>query len=86
MEEAGYDADTESDIESARMENLSGYGSLIRHSSCQNKINSDAIHFRNSIVEEIKIVFPEVITFVLCSINQIFPELLASNKQLRHVL
>ena len=86
MEEEGYDADTESDIESARQESLSGHGSIARHASYQHRLNVDASHYRSMAAEEIKILFPDVITFVLHSINRILPDLLVSNNCLRYVL
>ena len=86
MEEEGYDADTESDIESARLESVSGYGSIARHASYQHKLNLDASHYRNLAAEEIKILFPDVITFLLHSINRVLPDLLTSSNCLRYVL
>ena len=84
MEEEGYDADTESDIESTRPENLSGYGSILRYASYHNKLNLGTSLCRSSVVEEIKIMFPDVIVFVLHSINQILLDLLASSNKLRY--
>ena len=84
MEEEGYDADTESEIEPTRPENLSGYGSVLKHASYHNKLSLDTSHCRSSVVEEIKIIFPDVVTFLLHSINQLLPDLLASNNKLRY--
>ena len=84
MEEEGYDADTESEIESSRPENLSGHGSIVRHTSLHRKHSMDVSHCHSSVVEEIKILFPDVIRFVLLSINQPLPVLIASEDKIRY--
>lgn len=86
MEEEGYDADSESEIESTRPDSISGHASGTRPFAYQNRTEFETSHCQHSVVEEIYIMYPGVIKFVLHSMNQILPALLALENTQRYVL
>eukprot|EP00795_Rhopilema_esculentum_P002843 gene2843-1077_t len=71
MEEEGYDADTESEIDSVKPENLNAHESLLRISSSVTKHSHDGS--QHQLLEGIEILFPEITTHLLQSFNEILP-------------
>ena len=83
MEEEGYDADTESEIDSVKPESLCAHGSLLRISSSVAKHS----HYgsQHQLLEGIEILFPEITTHLLQSFNEILPSSFSTPAQSRFV-
>lgn len=84
MEEEGYDADTELEFESNRLESSSSHASSLKHYMHQNKYILETSHCQDSVAQEMHILYPDLIKFVLQSINETLPVLLAGDKKSRY--